>query len=147
MTIPVLVARQRTVKLSLGYCMRITEVPAGLPVEHDYRELFDENTIGVPRTMGSVWFHVYGAPAFTSCDGLAVFAADLTSVQCDNIEVEPTHRNKGLATAMYKIASYIFDAPVVPSSTQLFGGQLFWARKTQIYCRSVSGLLSPGYTI
>ena len=117
--------------LPQGYSAVVTLVPASLDAQHPLREEHDDRAIDVDVTMGSVWIHVVN-PADNAFVATAVFGADARAVRCDTIEVMPIYRLKGVATALYKIASRSFAAPVVPSGNLSNDAKRFWGTNTRI---------------
>jgi GNAT superfamily N-acetyltransferase len=114
-----------------GYVAEITVVPFGLSSDDQWRQVLDDRSIAVPKTYGSMSVRIY------KCDGRefaaeAVFAADEAGVQCDNVEVLPSHQRKGIATWMYGIASETFGAPVIPSATRSADSLAFWGGRKMI---------------
>lgn len=111
--------------LTANFGVQIARVPKG----YDFRSTFwecDDRSIQVANTSGSVWMKVF-EPHNKSPIAWATFAADHQVVRCDTIEVEYQHRRKGIATALYVIASCIFEAPVIPSDDLSQDSRLFWA--------------------
>lgn len=131
MTRAITSARRFEEKLPQGYAAIVTIVPAGLATQDPLRERHDDRSIDVDKTMGSVWIDVVD-PADDAMVATAVFAADARVVRCDTVDVMPAYREKGVATALYKIASHVFDAPVVPSGLLSDEAKLFWGAKRQI---------------
>lgn len=120
--------------LPQGYAAFITLVPAGLDTQDPLRERHDDRSIAVDKTMGSVWIdvvdYVGGAMVAT-----AVFAADAQAVRCDTVDVMPLYRRKGVATALYKIASRSFAAAVVPTDNLSEDAKRFWGTRSRIRWR------------
>ena len=119
-------------KLLGGYEFEVGLVPAGLPYQQAPWES-DDRSIAVPNTSGSLWFRITPTGHETQV-AIATFAADDAVVRCDTIDVELPHRRKGIADHVYRIAVCIFEAPVIPSGTQLPGGALFWQGRASIIC-------------
>lgn len=131
MTRAITSARRFEETLPQGHAATVTLVPAGLATQHPLRERHDDRSIAVDKTMGSVWIDVVD-PADDAIVATAVFAADAQAARCDTVDVMPPYREKGVATALYKVASRVFDAPVVPSGLLSDEAKLFWGAKTQI---------------
>lgn len=104
--------------------------PARLPTNDRVRDRFDDRTIAVPKAPGSVWFEVWDPQNALAAH--VTFAAEGQSVRCDGIEVEQPHRRKGIATALYQLASEIFAGPVVPAQVQTIEAKMFWNGRSQI---------------
>ncbi|WBO24320.1 hypothetical protein [Sphingomonas abietis] len=124
-------ARRFQETLPQGYAAIVTLVPTGLDTQDPLRERHDDRSIDIDNTMGSVWIDVVD-PENDAVVATAVFAADAQAVRCDTVDVMLPYREKGVATALYRIASRVFDAPVVPSGLLSDEAQLFWGVKTQI---------------
>ncbi|MEL7831333.1 hypothetical protein AAG604_04145 [Citromicrobium bathyomarinum] len=131
MTRAITTARRFQETLPQGYAAIVTLIPAGLDSQDPLRESHDDRSIDIDKTMGSVWIDVVN-PADDAMIAMAVFAADAQAVRCDTVNVMPPYRKKAVATALYKIASRVFDAPVVPSGLLSDEAQMFWGVKTQI---------------
>jgi GNAT superfamily N-acetyltransferase len=60
--------------------------------------------------------------------GEAVFAYDknLGEIRPGNVQVNPDHRRKGLATKMYKMAESYSGLKLIPSKDQSFDAKSFW---------------------
>lgn len=112
------------------YGCEIALIPQGFPYQQAPWDS-DDRSISVPNTSGSLWFRVYPRSGQMPI-AAATFAADAAVVRCDSIEVEELHRRRGIAKHAYLLAACIFEAPVVPSSTQLPGGLLFWRNRTSM---------------
>lgn len=108
-----------------AYC-----VPPCLPATHRVRQRFDDRSIPLPKVLGSVWFEVWEPGGGLVAQ--ATFAGGAATVQCDGIDVDADHRRKGIATAVYNIASSIFAAPVVPAAVQTADAKVFWNGRSQI---------------
>ena len=108
-----------------GYDLECVVVPAnfdvGDPRIHDY----DPRSIAVPQTSGAVWFRVLVA-GMDRYIGHATFAADEIAVRCDTIDISPSHKRKGIATALYDYVEEIFDALTQPSELRTEQARLFW---------------------
>lgn len=118
-------------RLFNNYVVKIATPPFGT----SYRLMpwdSDERTIDVPRTSGSIWFWVFlnGDPIHIAT---ATFAADDLVVRCDAIHVAKLHRRKGIATKLYRLASSIFQAKIVPSDVLQEDGIRFWRGRSAIY--------------
>ncbi|WP_159983711.1 MULTISPECIES: hypothetical protein [unclassified Novosphingobium] len=120
------------VHLFNDFVAQIALVPPGLPFDEAPWEC-DDRSITSEKSSGSLWFKVFRGDDLTPV-GIAVFAANDSEVQCDNIEIDCLYRCKGLAKELYRLAACIFDAPVVPSKTLLDGGEKFWENRTAIHC-------------
>lgn len=131
MSVPILSPDQLSVKLPQGYVATVTKIPLGLDTQHPMRDCFDDRSIAVANQMGAIWCHVEDH-ATGVLVATAVFAADAQVVRCDTVDVAKGYQKKGVATAIYKIASSIFAAPVVPSGNLSPDAKLFWGTKTQI---------------
>lgn len=122
--------------MPLRHCLEAvaTVVPPDVDAQDRLRERYDDRSIAVAKTMGSVWIDVVdratGGHAAT-----AVFAADALVVRCDTVDVMQDYREKGVANAMYKIASRIFAAAVVPSDNLSPAAERFWRYRTRIEWR------------
>ena len=106
-------------------------VPAGLPVAHEARHLFDDRSVGVLYGMGSVWFTA-AAPSDLFV-AQATFGGDGGKVRCCTIDVAPNFRRQGVATLLYRLASDAFAAPVVPSHLVSKAAVAFWGGQTEIW--------------
>ncbi|MCB2402263.1 MULTISPECIES: GNAT family N-acetyltransferase [Rhizobium/Agrobacterium group] len=108
-----------------GYDLECVVVPAnfdvGDPRIHDY----DPRSIAVSQTSGAVWFRVLEARTDRYI-GHATFAADEIAVRCDTIDISPSHKRKGIATALYDYVEDIFDALTQPSELRTEEARLFW---------------------
>ena len=131
MTIPISKTHQWNIPVIRRYDAKITEVPYGLHARDTTRECFDDRSIGVAHDMGSIWIYVF-EPETGALVANAVFGADNAVVRCDTIEVMLAYRGKGVAKALYQLASCIFEAPVVPSTILSPDAVKFWGKKTQI---------------
>jgi hypothetical protein len=114
------------------YECEVAFIPLGLPF-HEAPWESDDRSISVANTSGSLWFRIYPKGSETPI-AIATFAADADVVRCDSINVDEAHRRRGIANHAFWLAACFFEAPVVPSSTQLSGGQLFWHGRTSITC-------------
>jgi hypothetical protein len=106
-------------------------VPCNLPTQREVRELCDDRTIVVPLSSGSIWFDVFDTPSRDSI-AQAVFAADDDLVRCDSIYVAEGHEERGIADRLHRLASRVFDAPVVPDEYLTEEEQRFWGDRTSI---------------
>lgn len=131
MTTPISTTGQRHILILESYDATITEVPYGLDPHDPTREDFDDRSMAVPHDMGSIWIDVREYPK-GALVALAAFGADATVVRCHNIEVMLAYRKKGVAKALYQLASCIFEAPVVPSAILSPDAVKFWGKQTQI---------------
>ena len=91
----------------------------------------DDRSIGVPKTSGSLWLNVFER-AEKPPVAYAVFAGDSQNVRCDDIHVDRNLRRQGLASFLYKVAADFFEAIIIPSNTQLPGGQSFWKNQREV---------------
>lgn len=131
MTLPILSSDRFDETLPNGFLATVTRIPFGLATQDPLREFHDDRSIDVAKTMGSIWLHVED-PATGAMVACAVYAADPLVVRCDTVDVLPGYRRKGVATALYRIASREFAAPVVPSPLLSDDAREFWKGKTQI---------------
>jgi GNAT superfamily N-acetyltransferase len=89
-----------------------------IPGGHDYKFRgmdCDVDSMIVPCTSGHFWFWVYTC-AERRLVAWAVFGAGSQFVQCCEIMVDEAFRQKGVATALYRRAACLFEAPVVPTT-------------------------------
>lgn len=93
----------------------------------------DDRSLGVPNVSGSLWCRVYERGSNTQV-AYAIFAADADVVRCDDVNVDKKHRYEGIATFLYRLAAFLFEAPVVPSNRLLDDGEKFWHGRTKIVC-------------
>lgn len=133
MTTPILSAQQWNLEILDSYDATIVEMPFGLDPRNPLREHFDDRSVGVHHGMGSIRIIVCDAGA-RAIVAIAVFGADAGVVRCDTIEVSSLYRRKGVAMALYQLASCIFEAPVVRSHILSPDAVLFWGNRTQIVC-------------
>ena len=131
MTEPILSPAQFQEILPQGHIATVTRVPSGLDMQDALRGSYDDRSIDVAKTMGSIWFYVKDG-ASDAMVATAVFAADELVVRCDTVEVKPAYQKSGVARAIYQIASREFVAPVVPSAVLSPDAVRFWGVKTQI---------------
>lgn len=131
MTSPILTYEQSQEALLDDFVVTISRIPLGLETQNRIREAYDDRSIHVDNTTGSIWFHVE-VRSTREVTAIAVFAADSLVVRCDTIEVMPKYRRRGVATALYRIASREFAAPVVPSGVLSSEASAFWGENTQI---------------
>lgn len=131
MTTPILTPNQFQETLRHGFVATITRIPFGLSSRDDLREAYDDRSMDVAITMGSLWFHVEDAQT-GALVATAVFGADGQVVRCDTIDVMKNYLRRGVGTAIYKIASREFAAPVVPSALQSAEARAFWGTRSQI---------------
>jgi predicted GNAT family acetyltransferase len=112
------------------YRLTLVVVPSGLAAQDPWRDDHDDRSVAVPHGDGSAWLTVR-----TRDDRLvaqAVFGAEGSVVRCDTITVMDAFRRQGIATRLYKLASAIFEAPVVPSALLIEDGPAFWQGRSQI---------------
>ena len=133
MTTPISTTQQWTLKVLERYDATITEVPFGLAPHDPVRESFDDRSNGVPHDMGSAWIEIRD-PVKSELVATSVFGADAKVVRCYTVEVTLAYRRKGIATALYQLASCIFEAPVVPSDILSDDAAAFWGKQTEIVC-------------
>jgi len=114
-----------------GFLFKVVKIPPGLASTHPARERCDDRSIHVPKSAGSVWIEVWTSTG-ASLAASATFAADAEAVRCDTVDVMPDYRRLGIATVLYRLASELFEAPVVPSETLSEDARLFWGRRTSI---------------
>ena len=114
-----------------GYFFDVAVVPSKLPFNHPARDRFDDRAIAVPNELGSVWVTVYSHEDKSSIAAVATFAATNDSVRCDSVEVNLTHRRRGVATPLYDLASKVFELPIVPSDTLSEDAKAFWSNRQQ----------------
>lgn len=93
----------------------------------------DDRSLDVPNVSGSVWCRVFER-GNESQIAYAFFAADADVVRCDDVHVDEPHRRKGIANFLYRLAAFLFEAPVVPSDRLLDDGEKFWHGRTEIAC-------------
>jgi GNAT superfamily N-acetyltransferase len=108
-----------------------TEVPAGLATEDPHRSLYDDRTIEIPSSNGSLWCDVERADG-AAFVGKAVFAADAEVARCDTVDIMPQYRRQGLAAALYQLAADIFETYVVPTNLRSNDAIAFWGGRTEI---------------
>jgi hypothetical protein len=107
------------------------EVPPGLARDDPHRSIFDDRSIEVPKSHGSLWCDVQ-LKSDGSFVGKAVFAADDEVARCDTVDVMPEYRRRGLAAALYQLAADIFEVPVVPTDLRSDDAIAFWGERTEI---------------
>jgi hypothetical protein len=130
-TTSILSTRHRNLKVVERYDAMVTEVPSGLDPNDPARERFDDRSIDVPHDNGSVWIEVRD-PEKGELVAIAVFGADAKVVRCDTVEVTLHYRRKGVATALYRLASSLFKAPVVPTDNLSADAVAFWGQQSEI---------------
>jgi hypothetical protein len=114
----------------VGYRVKIITVPVNLPTDHRIRCPYDDRSIIVPNTHGSIWMEVYeeGNDIYIAHGD---FAATEESVMCATVEVNQHHRRKGIATVLYDLAEKLFEQHVVPSPGHSEDAQAFWAARVE----------------
>lgn len=112
------------------YRVVLWRVPPGPREDARIAERFDEKSIDVPKSFGSIWFQLWTWEGGSVAQ--ATFAADADAVRCDTITVHPTYRLRGIATRLYEAASESFQGPVVPSENQTPDAVAFWRGRKQI---------------
>ena len=113
------------------YQATVTELPPGVTHTHPLTDILDPRAITVPNTAGAIHILIETQDR-KHIVATAVFAADEDVVRCDSIDVMPDFRRQGVATGLYKLASRIFRAPVVPSDNQTEDAKAFWGIKKKI---------------
>ena len=131
MTTPIVELDRLEGPLRSGFKVVVVKVPPGLPLDHRCRELYDDRSVRVPCEAGTIWCTVQ-APDGADGVACATFAADSESVRCDTIDVTPEYRRKGIANALYDLASSVFGAAVIPSDLLTDDGRRFWGTRTKI---------------
>ena len=116
-----------------SYHFAVALVPPRLSYLKALWEECDDRSIAVANSSGSLWFKVFQADVEPQI-AHAIFAGDDQVVRCDDINVDEPHRGKGIGHSLYRCAACIFEAPVIPSSTMLDGGERFWRGRTSIEC-------------
>lgn len=107
-------------------------LPAGESIDEGIWNV-DVESMGVPATNGHLHLRVTAA-ADGEWVARATFGAGDRSVQCCMIEVRKDFQRRGIATAMYRWTSCLFDAPVTPSSQREPAAVEFWKGRTEITC-------------
>lgn len=119
--------RKWAVDLSGGYRCDCVEVPHGTDWYQTPWEC-DDRSIDVPKSSGSIWFRVF-FDEDTTWIASAIFAADDEFARCDDVNVDPGHQRRGIATFLYALASIIFEARVIRSDSILKDGEKLWEGK------------------
>lgn len=117
-----------------SFVFKVVKIPAGLADTDPIRERYDDRSIEVPKSAGSIWVEVRTSTD-ASLAAWATFAADDREVRCDTVDVMPDYRRLGIANALYQLASELFEAPVVPSDTLSEDARLFWGARRVITSR------------
>lgn len=91
----------------------------------------EADSLLVPSSSGQVCF------AVTSRCGddllaWAGFGADDDHVRCVDVCVREDLRRRGIASALYRLAARVFDAPVVPSGNQVESSTAFWNGRSEL---------------
>lgn len=113
------------------YQVTVTELPPDLTSTHPLTGILDPRSIKVPKTAGSIHLLLETQDRKHTV-ATAVFAAVEDVVRCDSIDVMPDYRRQGVATGLYRLASRIFRAPVVPTDNQTEDAKAFWGIKKRI---------------
>jgi GNAT superfamily N-acetyltransferase len=129
---PVMQNQRWNIHLVPGFDFAAISLPADENINEGIWNI-DAESMGVPAANGHLHFRVTAAD-----DGewvaRAAFGAGDRSVQCCMIEVREDFQRRGIATAMYRWASCLFDAPVTPSSQREPAALQFWKGRTEITC-------------
>lgn len=129
---PVIQIQRWNIHLVPGFDFAAISLPAGENINEGIWKI-DVESMGVPATNGHLYFRVTSAD-----DGewvaRAAFGAGDRSVQCCMIDVSEEYRGRGIARAMYRWASCLFAAPVLPSEERTALAMDFWKDRTAIIC-------------
>lgn len=119
------VARTLIVNLDKAYQVEIAFVPPGLPDDHPLRGRYDDRSISVPASAGSLWMTLVTSEE-RHFAGAAIFAADEAIVRCDTIEIVGRFRRRGLASCLYELAAIFTKAPIAPGALLSADAIAFW---------------------
>ncbi|TCR89889.1 hypothetical protein EV561_104110 [Rhizobium sp. BK376] len=113
-----------------GYYVDIVTVPSNLPLNHPARRVYDDRSIEVPKTNGSIWLTIkshFGKGHI----GIAVFAAGEDSVICEciDITVNNPHIRKSISWWLYLFAEDYFNFPVVSDADLYNEPKLFYSEQ------------------
>lgn len=117
-----------------GVQITATFVPPGLPSSHNLRAIFDDRTIAVLKSEGTLWLNgtVRGHHI-----AHAYFGVGSTQICCDTVDVHLNYRRKGLATAMYDFAEDLVARPAVQSEVFLStDAPRFWDKRRSNWIRN-----------
>ncbi len=121
------------------FTVSVVGIPPDLPSRDIHRDQYDDRTFHVCHTMGTIWFKVYNVEDGKFV-GHAEFGSDSVAVRCDTVTIEASFRRNGVASALYELASYIFNAPVVKSNILSQDAVDFWSGRTEIFCSNIDQL-------
>jgi hypothetical protein len=119
----------------------VVGIPPNLPSRDIHRDQYDDRTFQVCHTMGTLWFTVFNV-ADGKFVGHAAFGADSSAVRCDTISIETNFRRNGVASALYELASCIFEAPVIKSNILSQDAHSFLSNRTEILCSNINHLIN-----
>ena len=129
------ITQQDVVLVDIPGC-RYTAVAELLPPRFPYQQSNwenDDRSLEVPNVSGSIWIRAYERGK-TAQVAYAFFEGDADLVRCDDVNVDEIHRRQGIATFLYRLASFLFEAPIVPSDRLLEDGVKFWRHRAKIVC-------------
>ncbi len=109
------------------YQFELTLVPPNIDENDIIRHtIFDDRSIDVDCSYGSVWLRVTLRSDPSKFVAQATFGVSSTSVVCDLVEVAEEYRLKGLGRYIYRLVEDLLKMQIKPSNNLLDDGRAFW---------------------